>query len=110
MTILDRNSARKVISAHYGEAFSASAKFLSRSVTIGVRPVVDTMVGRVTLAWQSVAPGRDSAVRVGIVHDPRGIDVDWDVPTEELMRPPGVAQAADEAAIEEPEAGHSAGR
>jgi hypothetical protein len=101
MTIFDRRTARKVIAAHYGEEFAASVRFLSRSAQIGNRPIVDSAAGKLTLAWQSLAPGSDSAVKVGILHDPSVLEVNWDAPLEMLLRPPGAAQ---EHVQDEPEA------
>lgn len=72
MTILTRSDARRVIASHYpGMPF----KIFHRSMSIGVRPVWETKWNLPTLAWRAVAPGRDSAVRIGILK-PSG-DVDW---------------------------------
>lgn len=66
--------ARRIIARHYpGMKF----RILSKSATVGVRPTVDVLVGLPTLVWIRVAPGADSAVRIGRILPDLTTDWNW---------------------------------
>jgi len=68
--IVSANDARELIRSAYGDDFKF--KILSKSVTLGVRPVYDPAP---SLAWILVSPGTDSAVKIGELL--RGGQIDW---------------------------------
>jgi hypothetical protein len=70
-----RENARRIIRDHYGDAIKP--RFTTRC-TIGVRPLIDTALGRYTLAWRSLATGSDSAVALGRLLPGNTIDWQWD--------------------------------
>lgn len=69
--IVTQNDARKIITKHYpGMPFKLTPK-----VTIGVRPVIETELGKLTLVWQKLLPGKTSAVKIGVLQ--RNLTIDW---------------------------------
>ena len=74
--IVTARDARKIIAQHYGNDFEY--RILSRSTTLGVRPVLQTTLGYPTLAWIRLSPGQDSAVRIGKLLPDNTIDWMWD--------------------------------
>ena len=72
--IVTQRDAAKIIAAHYGLDFDYR---LTTGCTIGVRPVFETQLGFLTLAWRKMATGRNSAVRIGLMRPDCTIDWNW---------------------------------
>lgn len=64
----------RIIARHYGEDFGYIIR--SNAVTYANPPRADIAAGKLHLAWQRLAPGQDSAIRIGRVAND-GLIVDW---------------------------------
>jgi hypothetical protein len=71
--IVTANDARELIRSAYGADFKF--KILSKSVTLGVRPVYDPAP---SLAWIRLCPGADSAVKIGELSRDGYINWSWE--------------------------------
>jgi len=71
--IVTQRDARRIIEREYGQDFDF--RLLAKSTQIGVRPMWQIELGKVMLCWLKIAPGKDSAVRIGRLL-PSG-DIDW---------------------------------
>ncbi|OGT90129.1 MAG: hypothetical protein A2286_00065 [Gammaproteobacteria bacterium RIFOXYA12_FULL_61_12] len=72
--LVTQKDARRLLAEQYP---GMTAIRLTTTTQVAVRPCYETDLGMPSLAWRKVCPGKDSAVRIGILLPNSTIDWDW---------------------------------